>query len=52
MSKKVAKIVQNIGGLLLIMTSDGSTMVRKELVIFLSMFVKRNESNFLVEAFE
>ena len=43
MSEEVAKIA----GSLLIMTADGSNMVRKELVIFLSMFVKRNEGKFL-----
>jgi len=48
MSEEVAKIA----GSLLIMTADGSNMVRKELVIFLSMFVKRNEGKFLVAAFE
>jgi len=52
MSEEVAKIEQDVAGSLLIMTADGSNMVRKELVIFLSMFVKRNEGKFLVAAFE
>ncbi|PWW72919.1 hypothetical protein C7212DRAFT_354532 [Tuber magnatum] len=52
MSEEVAKIEWDVAGSLLIMTADGSNMVRKELVIFLSMFVKRNEGKFLVAAFE
>ncbi|KAH8148186.1 uncharacterized protein LAJ45_07638 [Morchella importuna] len=52
MSEEVAKIEQTVAGALLVMTADGSNMVRKELVIFLSAFVKRNESKFLVAAFE
>ncbi|KAF3941315.1 hypothetical protein ABW19_dt0202382 [Dactylella cylindrospora] len=33
-------------------TGDGSSMVRKELVVFLSIYIKRYESKFLVAAFE
>lgn len=52
MSEEVARIEQTVSGALLIMTADGSNMVRRELVIFFSAFVKRNENKFLVAAFE
>ena len=52
MSEEVAKIERDVVGSLLIMTADGSNMGRKELVIFLSLFVKRNEGKFLVAAFD
>ncbi|KAG0127160.1 hypothetical protein HOY82DRAFT_613885 [Tuber indicum] len=37
---------------LLVMTADRNNKVRRELVIFLSMYVKRNKGKFLAPAFE
>ncbi|KAL7272939.1 Target of rapamycin complex 1 subunit kog1 [Rhizina undulata] len=52
MSEEVSRVEQTVAGAVLMMTADGSSMVRKELAIFLSSFVKRNENKFLVTAFE
>jgi regulator-associated protein of mTOR len=52
MSEEVMKIEQTVASNVLFMTTDGSSMVRKELVVFFSHFVKRNESKFLVTAYE
>ncbi|KAI5786219.1 raptor N-terminal caspase like domain-containing protein [Pyronema domesticum] len=52
MSEDVMKIEQTVANHVLYMTTDGSSMVRKELVIFFSHFVKRNEDKFLVTAYE
>jgi regulator-associated protein of mTOR len=52
MSEEVMKIEQTVASHVLFMTTDGSSMVRKELVVFFSHFVKRNEDKFLVTAYE
>lgn len=52
MNEEAAKIEQAVTGALLVITADGSNMVRKELVIYLSMFVTRYKNKFLVTAFE
>jgi len=52
MSEDVMKIEQSVASHVLFMTTDGSSMVRKELVVFFSHFVKRNEEKFLVTAYE
>lgn len=52
MSEEVMKIEQSVASNVLFMTTDGSSMVRKELVVFFSHFVKRNEPKFLVTAYE
>lgn len=52
MSEEVMRIEQTVAGSVLSMTADGSSMVRKELVVFFSQFIKRNENRFLVTAYE
>jgi regulator-associated protein of mTOR len=52
MSDEVLKIERTVAENVLFMTTDGSSMVRKELVVFFSHFVSRNESKFLVTAYE
>lgn len=52
MSEEVMEIEQSVATALLGMTVDGSSMVRKELIVFFSHFVKRNEDKFVVTAFE
>ncbi|KAA8914605.1 raptor N-terminal caspase like domain-containing protein [Sphaerosporella brunnea] len=52
MSEEVMKIEQIVASHALYMATDGSSMVRKELVVFFSHFVKRNEDKFLVTAYE
>jgi regulator-associated protein of mTOR len=38
--------------MILVMTADGNSMVRKELLVFFSTFISRYKSKFLVAAFE
>ncbi|KAI5779073.1 putative TORC1 growth control complex subunit Kog1 [Geopyxis carbonaria] len=52
MSADIMKIEQSVASAALAMTADGSSMVRKELVVFFSHFVHRNEGKFLVTAYE
>jgi regulator-associated protein of mTOR len=52
LTDQVAQIEEGIATSLLFMTSDGSTIVRKELLIFFSTFVKRYENKFTVSAYE
>ncbi|KAH0543073.1 hypothetical protein FGG08_002586 [Glutinoglossum americanum] len=49
---QVAQIEELIASTVLIMTTDGSNMVRKELLVFFSTFVKRYENKFMVAAYE
>jgi len=49
---QIAQIEESITSLVLIMAYDGNTMVRKELVVYLSTFIFRYKSRFLVTAFE
>jgi len=52
LTDEVARIEESIAWTLLDMTNDGSPLVRKEILVFLSHFVLRYESKFLVTAFE
>jgi len=49
---EIALIEMDIASQTLAITSDGNSMVRKELLVFLSTYIKRYESKFLVAAFE
>lgn len=49
---EVARIEESIAWTLLDMANDGSPLVRKELLVFLSNFVPRYENKFIVAAFE
>ncbi|KAJ6197026.1 LOW QUALITY PROTEIN: raptor N-terminal caspase like domain-containing protein [Bipolaris maydis] len=49
---QVANIEESIASMILVMTMDGNSMVRKELLIFFSTFVARYKSRFVVAAFE
>ncbi|EPS36808.1 hypothetical protein H072_9652 [Dactylellina haptotyla CBS 200.50] len=51
-SGKIAAFEAEMAAAAVHITSDGSSMVRKELVVFLSIYIKRYESKFLVAAFE
>lgn len=52
LTQQVASHEENIACALMTMTMDGNTMVRKELLVFLSAFVKRYQNKFLVAAYE
>lgn len=52
LTDEVARVEEAIAWTLLDMANDGSAMVRKELLVFMSHFVLRYESKFLVAAFE
>lgn len=52
LTDQVAQIEEAIASSLLFMASDGSTLVRKELLVFFSVFVKRYENKFTVTAYE
>ncbi|OCT50168.1 WD repeat-containing protein mip1 [Cladophialophora carrionii] len=52
LTDQVSQIEEGIASSVLFLTSDGSTLVRKELVVFLSHFVKRYENKFIVVAYE
>ncbi|KAJ4346186.1 Target of rapamycin complex 1 subunit kog1 [Ascochyta clinopodiicola] len=49
---QVANIEESIASMVLIMTTDGNSMVRKELLIFFSTFIARYKTRFIVTAFE
>ncbi|KAF2476312.1 WD repeat-containing protein-like protein mip1 [Lindgomyces ingoldianus] len=49
---QVASIEETIASMVLVMTNDGNSMVRKELLVFFSTFILRYKSRFLVAAFE
>ncbi|KAF2131964.1 WD repeat-containing protein-like protein mip1 [Dothidotthia symphoricarpi CBS 119687] len=49
---QVANIEESIASMVLVMTTDGNSMVRRELLIFFSTFVARYKSRFVVAAFE
>jgi regulator-associated protein of mTOR len=51
-TSQVATIEESIASMILVMTTDGNSMVRRELLIFFSTFVSRYRSKFLVAAFE
>ena len=52
LTEQVAQNEEMIASALMAMTSDGSAMVRKELLVFFSTFVKRYQTKFLVAAYE
>lgn len=52
LTDEVAKMEERIAWTMLDLANDGSPMVRKELLVFLSHFVVRYESKFLVAAYE
>lgn len=52
LTDEVARIEEGIAWTMLEMSNDGSPIVRKELLVFLSHFVLRYESKFLVAAYE
>ncbi|KAL8413347.1 hypothetical protein RB594_004823 [Gaeumannomyces avenae] len=52
LTDEVARIEESIAWTVLDMANDGSPMVRKELLVFLSHFVLRYESKFIVAAYE
>jgi regulator-associated protein of mTOR len=49
---QVANIEESIASMILVMTMDGNSMVRKELLIFFSTFIFRYKTRFIVAAFE
>jgi regulatory associated protein of mTOR len=49
---QVAQIEESIASMVLVTTTDGNSLVRKELLIFFSSFVVRYKSRFVVAAFE
>lgn len=52
LTDQVAQIEESMAASILFMTSDGSVLVRKELLVFFSTFVKRYQNKFTVSAFE
>ncbi|PCH03585.1 Armadillo-like helical [Penicillium occitanis (nom. inval.)] len=52
LTDQVAKIEEVIAMAILPMSTDGSVLVRKELLVFFSTFVRRYENKFLVAAYE
>ena len=52
LTDQVAQIEEGIASSILFLTADGSPLVRKELLVFLSMFVKRYENKFMIAALE
>ncbi|KAI1105964.1 raptor N-terminal caspase like domain-containing protein [Jackrogersella minutella] len=52
LTDEVARIEESIAWTLLDMTNDGSPLVRKELLVFISHFVLRYENKFIVAAYE
>ncbi|KAI8937583.1 hypothetical protein NX059_005297 [Plenodomus lindquistii] len=49
---QVANIEESIASMILVMTMDGNSMVRRELLIFFSTFAARYKTRFIVAAFE
>ncbi|CAL5872696.1 uncharacterized protein PFLUO_LOCUS6963 [Penicillium psychrofluorescens] len=52
LTDQVAQIEESLALAVLPMSADGSVLVRKELIVFLSTFVKRHQNKFLVAAYE
>ncbi|KAL1848459.1 Target of rapamycin complex 1 subunit kog1 [Paecilomyces lecythidis] len=52
LTDQVAQIEESIAMGVLPMAADGSALVRKELLVFFSQFVKRYQNKFLVAAYE
>ncbi|MCJ1349391.1 hypothetical protein MMC31_007631 [Peltigera leucophlebia] len=51
-TEQVAQSEESIASAILIMTTDGNSMVRRELLVFFSTFVYRYRNKFLVAAYE
>jgi len=49
---QVANIEESVASMVLVVTMDGNSMVRKELLMFFSAFVARYKSRFVVAAYE
>jgi regulator-associated protein of mTOR len=49
---QVASIEESIASMILVMTMDGNSMVRRELLVFFSAFAARYKSRFIVTAYE
>lgn len=52
LTDQVARIEESIASSIMFMTADGSKLVRMELLVFYSTFVKRYENKFMVSAYE
>ncbi|KAJ5667099.1 hypothetical protein N7507_002963 [Penicillium longicatenatum] len=52
LTDQVAQIEESLALAVLPMAADGSVIVRKELLVFFSTFVKRHQNKFLVAAYE
>ncbi|KAK1147433.1 Target of rapamycin complex 1 subunit kog1 [Aspergillus melleus] len=52
LTDQVAQIEESLAMAVLPMSSDGSVLVRKELLVFFSTFVRRYQNKFLVAAYE
>ncbi|KAI5867586.1 raptor N-terminal caspase like domain-containing protein [Durotheca rogersii] len=52
LTDEVARIEESIAWMLIDMANDGSPLVRKELLVFISHFVVRYENKFIVAAYE
>jgi regulator-associated protein of mTOR len=52
LTPQVVHIEESIASMVLIMASDGNSMVRRELLVFFSHFVVRYQNRFLVAAYE
>ncbi|KAJ5103779.1 hypothetical protein N7532_004308 [Penicillium argentinense] len=52
LTDQVAQIEESLALSVLPMSADGSVLVRKELLVFFSTFVKRHQNKFLVAAYE
>ena len=52
LTRMIAELEQSIASRLLVVTNDGSNLVRKELVIFFSTFIRRYQNKFVVAAYE
>jgi len=52
LTNQVAQIEEEITSRVLLMNNDGSSLVRQELVIYLSALVKRHKGRFVVAAYE
>lgn len=51
-TSQVANIEESIASTVLLMTTDGNSLVRRELLIFFSTFIARYKTRFIVTAFE
>lgn len=52
LTDQVAQIEEGIASSVLFMSADGSILVRKELLIFFSLFIRRYENKFTVTAYD